>query len=130
MDIRPDYSGKGVPEFPPNQQGMINLQLAQLEQTVKNYESSLRNGGNPEGLKADYQKIVDGFGAVGKGLAWIGGLFDTYVIDKFLVDGEGKLADRLGVAVRKVQSGLAQSYLFWMAAGLATMLLWISQVFK
>lgn len=64
--IRPDYTGKGVPgDFHPDQaqQGMINLQQSQLEQTVTNYQLSLQNMTNPEDiarLQADFQNIVKG----------------------------------------------------------------------
>ncbi len=63
--IRPDYSGKGIPDKFHNQsqQRMIDLERAQLEQTLENYKLSLQNLQNPEDiakLNADYQNIVNG----------------------------------------------------------------------
>jgi NADH-quinone oxidoreductase subunit L len=76
------------------------------------------------------QKIVDGVGRLGKVFSWISSLFDGFVVDQGLVDGPGKILDRIGNVFRRMQSGLAQSYLFWMGIGLASMFVWIAYNFK
>jgi NADH-quinone oxidoreductase subunit L len=83
---------------------------------------------------ADYdwldQKIVDGVGRTGTVVSWLSSLFDYDFIDQILVDGNGDVMSWLGTQLRKVQSGLAQSYLFWMVLGLGGMLVWIAHNFK
>jgi NADH-quinone oxidoreductase subunit L len=83
---------------------------------------------------ADYdfldQKIIDGVGRLGKFFSWIGGLFDYKVIDQIGVDGPGALMQTAGRGLRRLQSGLAQSYLFWMIIGVGSMLVWVAQHFK
>jgi len=76
------------------------------------------------------QGVVDGFGRGGTWLSWLSNLFDGSVIDKVLVDGQGAWIGGLGSQLRKLQSGLAQSYLFWMALGLGSMLAWLSSLYK
>ncbi|MCG3203556.1 MAG: NAD(P)H-quinone oxidoreductase subunit 2, chloroplastic [Elusimicrobia bacterium] len=84
--------------------------------------------------KTDYdvvdQFIVDGFGRMGKRFSWVSDLFDGKFVDRVLVDGQSDLANWAGDKIRKVQSGLAQSYLFWMILGLGGMIVWISHNFK
>jgi NADH-quinone oxidoreductase subunit L len=84
--------------------------------------------------KFDYdvldQKIIDGVGLGGRGLSWLGRFLDDGFVDKILVDGNGKVVNWLGRGVRRVQSGLAQSYLFWMAIGLVSMFIWVSSHYK
>lgn len=77
--------------------------------------------------KVDYdildQKMVDGVGLGGKGMAWLSRIFDDGVVDRFLVDGNGIIVSRLSNFLRWLQDGLAQSYLFWVAVGLVSMFL-------
>ena len=84
--------------------------------------------------KTDYdlvdQFIVDGFGRVGKGFSWVSDLFDANFVDRVLVDGQSTVANWFGDKFRKMQSGLAQSYLFWMILGLGGMVAWIAHNFK
>ena len=84
--------------------------------------------------KLDYdvldQGVVDGVGRVGRGFSWISGLFDMSIVDRYLIDGPADVADKVGGLLRRVQSGLAQSYLFWMGIGLASMFVWIAYNFK
>lgn len=76
------------------------------------------------------QGIIDGFGRVGKGLAWVGDLVDFNVVDQIFIDGNGSLANRLSRVVKRLQSGLAQSYLFWMAFGVGVMFVWMAHHYK
>jgi NADH-quinone oxidoreductase subunit L len=76
------------------------------------------------------QKIVDGVGLSGRGFSWLGSLLDDKFVDKVLVDGNGSVVNWLGKGVRRLQSGLAQSYLFWMAIGLVSMFIWVSSHYK
>jgi NADH:ubiquinone oxidoreductase subunit 5 (subunit L)/multisubunit Na+/H+ antiporter MnhA subunit len=84
--------------------------------------------------KTDYdfvdQLIVDGVGRTGTAFSWLSSLFDGAVVDRFLIDGQGTMASWAGKQLRRVQSGLAQSYLFWMIIGLAGMMAWIAHNFK
>ncbi len=84
--------------------------------------------------KTDYdfldQLIVDGIGRVGKAFSWVSAFFDGGFIDRILVDGNSDVSNWLGDKVRKAQSGLAQSYLFWMILGLGGMLAWVAHNFK
>ncbi len=72
------------------------------------------------------QKIIDGIGLGGVGLSWLSRLFDDGVVDRYLIDGQGAIVARAGRTLRRMQSGLAQSYLFWMALGLVGMFIWVS----
>jgi NADH-quinone oxidoreductase subunit L len=76
------------------------------------------------------QKIVDGVGLSGKGISWVSKIFDDGFMDKVLIDGNGTIVGWLGRGARRLQSGLAQSYLFWMAVGLVTMFIWVSATYK
>jgi NADH-quinone oxidoreductase subunit L len=76
------------------------------------------------------QTFVDGFGRVGRLFARISGFFDQNFVDRVLVDGTGDVAEKLGAFFRRLQSGIAQSYLFWMGIGLASMFVWIAYNFK
>lgn len=76
------------------------------------------------------QKGVDGVGVIAKGVSRISGWFDFNFVDQILVDGPSTILQRIGAILRRVQSGLAQSYLGWMAAGLVLMLFWISNTYK
>lgn len=76
------------------------------------------------------QFVIDGVGRIGKATSWLSDLLDYYVLDKIVVDGQGKMTSRLGARLRRLQSGLAQSYLFWMAIGLGAMLVWMAHHFK
>ncbi len=84
--------------------------------------------------KVDYdfldQKGVDGVGLSGKAFGWLSSLLDDKFVDRVLVDGNGVIASALGKGVRRLQSGLAQSYLFWMAIGLVSMFIWVSSHYK
>ncbi len=84
--------------------------------------------------KTDYdfvdQFIVDGVGRVGKSFSWVSSLFDGTIIDRLLVDGQSDIANLFGKLFRRAQSGLAQSYLFWMIFGLGAMVAWIAHNFK
>jgi NADH-quinone oxidoreductase subunit L len=55
---------------------------------------------------------------------------DDDVVDQIFVDGGAKVAARLSNLIRRMQSGLAQSYLFWMVLGLGVMAAWLAQRFK
>ncbi len=55
---------------------------------------------------------------------------DYDVVDQIFVDGGAKIATRLSNLIRRMQSGLAQSYLFWMVLGLGVMAAWVAQRFK
>ena len=59
------------------------------------------------------QRVIDGVGRVGTVFSWMSSLFDTGFVDRVLVDGNGDVTSWLGAQLRN-QSGLAQSYLFWM----------------
>jgi len=72
------------------------------------------------------QKLVDGVGIAGKNFSWLSRLFDDGIVDKYFIDGNGVILNRLGSYLRRLQSGLAQSYLFWMAMGLGSMFLWVA----
>ncbi|MCB4757549.1 MAG: NADH-quinone oxidoreductase subunit L [Elusimicrobia bacterium] len=75
------------------------------------------------------QTLVDGVGFVGRKISQMSHVFDGRVIDQVMVDGQGWFVRRLGYYLRRFQSGLAQNYLFWMAVGLLSMLVWMSQAF-
>lgn len=83
--------------------------------------------------KLDYeyldQRVVDGVGLGGKGLAWLSRLFDDGFVDRFLVDGNGRVVGQISNFLRKLQDGLAQSYLFWVAIGLVSMFLFVTWPF-
>jgi NADH-quinone oxidoreductase subunit L len=55
---------------------------------------------------------------------------DYDLVDQILVDGNAGLTRRLSALVRRMQSGLAQSYLFWMVLGLGVMAAWVAQRYK
>jgi NADH:ubiquinone oxidoreductase subunit 5 (subunit L)/multisubunit Na+/H+ antiporter MnhA subunit len=76
------------------------------------------------------QKVVDGVGRAGVFFSWFGGLFDYNVVDQIGIDGQARWIQMLSRGLRKLQSGLAQSYLFWMVVGVGSMLVWITQHFK
>jgi len=76
------------------------------------------------------ETLVGLFDRVGNGLSVLSSFFDGRFIDRVLVDGEGDIANWLGRGVRRLQSGLAQSYLFWMIVGLGAMLVYIANCFK
>ncbi|MCB4756139.1 MAG: NADH-quinone oxidoreductase subunit L [Elusimicrobia bacterium] len=71
------------------------------------------------------QRIVDGVGLGGQNLSWLSRLFDDGIVDRLLIDGQGQLISRMGSALRRLQSGLVQSYLFWMAVGLVSLFFWM-----
>ena len=73
------------------------------------------------------QGLVDGVARTGENFSWAGNLFDFRFIDQFLVDGNGTVLRRLSGYLRRLQSGLAQSYLFWMAVGLGLMIIWMAK---
>ena len=75
------------------------------------------------------ETLVGLFNQVGNGLSVLSSFFDGRFIDRVLVDGEGDIAEWLGRGVRRLQSGLAQSYL-WMIVGLGAMLVYIANHFK
>jgi NADH-quinone oxidoreductase subunit L len=84
--------------------------------------------------KTDYdfvdQFIVDGVGRVGKGFSWVSNIFDGGFIDRVLVDGNSDISNWFSTKLRKLQSGLVQSYMFLMILGLGIMLAWIAHNFK
>jgi len=84
--------------------------------------------------KFDYdfldQSVVDGIGRWGRRLSSVSNLFDGTIIDQILVDGQSTILNRIGGWLRRLQSGLAQSYLFWMVVGLGSMLIWIAHTYK
>lgn len=55
--------------------------------------------------------IVDGVGKFGRRLSEIGHWVDVNIVDR-IVNGAGKVADALGMALRTLQTGKAQNYLF------------------
>jgi NADH-quinone oxidoreductase subunit L len=55
---------------------------------------------------------------------------DYDVVDQILIDGNAGITRRLANLVRRMQNGLAQSYLFWMVVGLGAMAAWIAQRYK
>ncbi len=55
--------------------------------------------------------IVDGVGRLGRGLSEIGHWADVNIVDR-IVNGAGEVADALGTALRSLQTGKAQNYLF------------------
>jgi len=75
------------------------------------------------------QKIVDGVGLGGRGLALLSRLLDDGIVDRFLVNGNGIILSRVSNFIRRWQDGLAQSYLFWMAIGLVSMFLVVAWPF-
>ncbi|MFN0118715.1 MAG: NADH-quinone oxidoreductase subunit L [Elusimicrobiota bacterium] len=84
--------------------------------------------------KIDYdildQGVVDGIGRSGKITSVVSSFLDGKFVDKILIDGNGFIIDKLGSGMKKLQSGLIQSYLFWIVIGLGSMLVWIAQSFK
>ena len=76
------------------------------------------------------QRGVDGVGGLGRAISWISEVIDRVFVDRALVDGSGTIVSRAGVQLRRVQSGLAQNYLFWMALGLGSMMVWVAHHFK
>ncbi len=75
------------------------------------------------------QKMVDGLGMGGRGLAFMSRMFDDGFVDRVLIDGNGRMIDFLSGQLRRLQSGLAQSYLFWVAIGLLSMFVWVAARF-
>jgi len=55
--------------------------------------------------------IVDGVGKLGRRLSEIGHWVDVNIVDR-IVNGAGQVADALGMALRSLQTGKAQNYLF------------------
>jgi len=55
--------------------------------------------------------IVDGVGKLGRRLSEIGHWVDVNIVDR-AVNGVGQVADTLGIALRSLQTGKAQNYLF------------------
>ena len=76
------------------------------------------------------QKGVDGVGHTAKGFSVISGWFDFNFVDQIMIDGNGTVLQKIGAFLRRIQSGLAQSYLIWMAIGLVSMLVWVSNTYK
>lgn len=75
------------------------------------------------------QGLVDGVGRWGNRLSRLHRWWDDVVVDGVFVNGFGWAAQRLGAAVRSVQSGAAQSYLLATALGVLTLVLWAVGVF-
>ncbi len=65
----------------------------------------------------------------GQLISKLGSLFDGRIIDRVFVDGPAVFLSRVGESLRRVQSGFAQSYLFWMIVGLGSMLAWVAHKF-
>lgn len=76
------------------------------------------------------QKIVDGVGLGGKRFSWLSRIFDDGFVDQILIDGNGAILNRVSGVLKRIQSGLAQSYLFWMALGLISMFVWVAASYK
>ena len=55
--------------------------------------------------------IVDGVGKLGRRLSEVGHWFDVHIVDR-IVNGVGEVAGALGTALRSLQTGKAQNYLF------------------
>jgi len=72
------------------------------------------------------QKVIDGVGRLGIVFSKVSAFFDFRFIDQILVDGNGTVASRLGRILRLVQSGLGQSYLYWMTGGLIVLFVWVA----
>ena len=72
------------------------------------------------------QKIIDGVGRAGGFISWISGIFDFRFIDQVGVDGPGDVLSVIGRWLRRVQSGLGQTYLYWMTGGLIVLFVWVA----
>jgi len=70
------------------------------------------------------QGIVDGVGVVTRFVARGKRWFDDNVLDRIFVDGVGWITQRMGSAVRQLQTGFAQFYLLVVASGLSLLVLW------
>ena len=67
--------------------------------------------------------FINGFGHVTNWASRVTGKFDYNIIDQFLVDGVGRIADNLGFMLKKIQTGKLQNYLLYVTAGVIILMI-------
>ncbi len=67
--------------------------------------------------------FINGFGRITSWLSKISGKLDFNLIDQILVDGSAKLANLMGFALKKVQSGKIQNYLLYVTASIIILMI-------
>ena len=67
--------------------------------------------------------FINGFGRVTSWLSKISGKLDFDLIDQILVDGSAKIANLMGFALKKVQSGRIQNYLLYVTASVIVLMI-------
>ncbi len=67
--------------------------------------------------------FINGFGRVTSWLSKISGKLDFDLIDQILVDGSAKIANLMGLALKKVQSGKIQNYLLYVTASVIILMI-------
>ena len=67
--------------------------------------------------------FINGFGRVTSWLSKISGKLDFDLIDQILVDGSAKIANLMGLALKKVQSGKIQNYLLYVTASVIVLMI-------
>ena len=67
--------------------------------------------------------FINGFGHVTNWASRVSGKFDYNIIDQFLVDGVGRIADNLGFMLKKIQTGKLQNYLLYVTAGVIILMI-------
>ena len=67
--------------------------------------------------------FINGFGRVTSWLSKISGKLDFDLIDQILVDGSAKIANLMGLALKKVQSGKIQNYSLYVTASVIVLMI-------
>ena len=67
--------------------------------------------------------FINGFGHVTNWASRVSGKFDYNIIDQFLVDGVGRIADNLGFMLKKIQTGKLQNYLLYVTVGVIILMI-------
>jgi len=67
--------------------------------------------------------FINGFGHVTNWASRVSGKFDYNIIDQFLVDGVGRIADNFGFMLKKIQTGKLQNYLLYVTAGVIILMI-------
>ena len=67
--------------------------------------------------------FINGFGHMTAWASRVTGKFDYEIIDQIMVDGAGRIASRLGILLKKVQTGRLQNYLLYVTAGIIILMI-------
>ena len=67
--------------------------------------------------------FINGFGRITNVVSRISGKLDYYGIDQVLVDGNGKIINIFGNALKKIQTGRLQNYVLYVTAGVIILMI-------